>query len=481
MKKQILMATVSACLMALPSIASANDDDNGWYLRGNVGYGAITDTDFTGDLVGSTQGEGNVAGSFGIGYDFDNNWRLELDGFQLWNDMGFLGANTSSSDLRLTTGMLNAIYDFSDFGNWEPYIGAGIGIARARLSAQAHAAAAWGSVTRSAACPNADICVFDRADTGTAWQLLAGLGYNISDKLVWDTQYRYLNVGDLDFDGAGRNLTAPINAGVFGSASNIASVATGAGAHSLLTGLRYRFGGGSPRPEPVMYTCWDGSSVEDMSSCPAEPPKVEYTTCWDGSQVEVGTACPARPVVNCWDGSTADSQANCPARPVTVQCWDGSTVSDASQCPAQRLVQCWDGSTAASAAACPVQTYEQQLCANEYRQEIIYYEFNKPQSAETHEKIKRILDTGKYCDVQNIHVVGHTDSSGSAAYNLALSKRRAADVRRELIRQGIPSAKITSEGKGETQPFVDRGDGVKEPLNRRTEVLIRLGSTGVVN
>ena len=94
---------------------------------------------------------------------------------------------------------------------------------------------------------------------------------------------------------------------------------------------------------------------------------------------------------------------------------------------------------------------------------------NKGQSAETQEKIQRIIDTGEYCSVGNINVVGHTDSSGAASYNLGLSKRRASEVRGELVRQGVNSALITSEGMGETQLFIDTGDGVKEQLNRRVE------------
>jgi outer membrane protein OmpA-like peptidoglycan-associated protein len=59
---------------------------------------------------------------------------------------------------------------------------------------------------------------------------------------------------------------------------------------------------------------------------------------------------------------------------------------------------------------------------------------------------------------------------------LALSKRRATDALNELVRQGISRNVITAEGKGETEPFVQTGDGVKEQLNRRTEVLLTLGS-----
>ena len=460
MKLQLLTAVAATAIMALPSLASA--DDAGWYVRGNVGYGSSTDIDFTGDLTGDVEGEGNVAGSLGLGYDFGNNWRLELDGAQLWDDLGAISqASNTSANVRYTTGMLNAIYDFDDFGAWEPYVGAGVGIARTKLNAFAHGFPALNApnvnpiLVNNPVCDTFNACSFTRDDNGVAWQLLAGLGYEISDNLTWDTQYRYLNVGELDFTGLGQNVDA---LGALGTGQDIATVASGAGAHMLMTGLRYKFG--APAAPAPTYTCWDGSTVESLANCPAEPPKVVYTTCWDGSQVESGSACPARPVVQCWDGSTVDDAATCPTRP-TVTCWDGSIAYDQ--------------------ASCPVQSYEAQLCSQEYRPEIGYYAFNKPQSAETREKIQRILDTDQYCAVGSITVVGHTDTSGSAAYNQGLSERRAADVRRELIRQGVASEIITSEGKGETQLFIDTGDGVKEALNRRTEVLIRLNQTGVVN
>ena len=104
------------------------------------------------------------------------------------------------------------------------------------------------------------------------------------------------------------------------------------------------------------------------------------------------------------------------------------------------------------------------------------YEFDKGQSAETRNAINRVLDIGQFCNVQGIRVVGHTDTSGSAAYNLGLSKRRANDALEELVRQGVSRNLISSEGQGETNPFIDSGDGVREQLNRRTEVLLTLGN-----
>jgi opacity protein-like surface antigen/outer membrane protein OmpA-like peptidoglycan-associated protein len=444
MKLQLLTAVALTALMSVPSLAQA--DDEGWYVRGNIGYGLMNDADFTGDLLGDVEGEGNAAISLGAGYEFGNNWRLELDVAQIWNDLGAIGQIPSTSaDLRTTSAMLNAIYDFPGFGNWEPYLGAGIGVVNGNLSASAHDFANGIIPVNTPACSQ-PTCEFDDADGGIGWQVLAGLGYKITDNLTWDTQYRYQSFGDFGFDG----VTIPTS----GTAIALGSQLEGVDTHSLMTGLRYRFGASTPAPT---YTCWNGNTVEDLATCPIEP-KTVYVSCWDGSQVEEGNSCPAR-----------------------IECWDGSAVTDAASCPARPSVTCWDGSTAYDQASCPVKTYEYSLCENEYRQEIVYYEFDKPQSAETEAKIQRILDTGKFCSVGNIHVVGHTDSSGSAAYNLRLSKKRAADVRSTLVDQGVAQNLITSEGKGETELFIDTGDGVKEQLNRRTEILIRLNQVGVVN
>ena len=457
MKLQLLTAVAVTALMAVPSLATANDQ--GWYVRGNVGYGAMTDMDLTGDIIGDVEAEANVAGSLGVGYAFGNNWRIELDGTQLWNDLGAISqAANTSANMRMSTLMMNAIYDFQDFGVWTPYIGAGLGVAKSELSAQSHGFPSGNinlPLVNNPTCPNNALCSVNDTDGSLAWQLIAGMGYDITEKLVWDTQYRYMNAGTLHFGGFGNNF----NGAAAGPSLPLNTNIGGVGSHVLMTGLRYKFGAPA-KAAAMLVSCWNGSQVASLSSCPAEPARVVYTSCWDGSQVESGSACPARP---------------------QVQCWDGSTVSDAASCPTRTTITCWDGSLAYEQASCPVQTYTQSLCANEYRQEIIYYEFNKPQSAETREKIQRILDTAQHCAVGNINVVGHTDTSGSAAYNLGLSKRRASDVRKELVRQGVSSNNITSEGKGETQLFIDTGDNVKEALNRRTEVLIRLAETGVVN
>ena len=71
-----------------------------------------------------------------------------------------------------------------------------------------------------------------------------------------------------------------------------------------------------------------------------------------------------------------------------------------------------------------------------------------------------------------VTATGHTDTSGSPEYNMALSLRRANAVKTELVRQGVPATAITVVGKGETDLLVQTGDGVREPQNRRVVIVI---------
>ena len=69
-----------------------------------------------------------------------------------------------------------------------------------------------------------------------------------------------------------------------------------------------------------------------------------------------------------------------------------------------------------------------------------------------------------------ISLRGHTDTSGNAAYNQALSERREEAVRAELVRQGVPADAISGVAVGEADPAVPTGDGVPEEQNRRVEI-----------
>jgi len=71
-----------------------------------------------------------------------------------------------------------------------------------------------------------------------------------------------------------------------------------------------------------------------------------------------------------------------------------------------------------------------------------------------------------------IKLTGYTDTSGTSRYNLALSRARAETVRRTLIALGVPDADIGVAWEGEADPRVPTPNGVREPQNRRVEIVI---------
>jgi opacity protein-like surface antigen len=74
--------------------------------------------------------------------------------------------------------------------------------------------------------------------------------------------------------------------------------------------------------------------------------------------------------------------------------------------------------------------------------------------------------------VTRIETNGYTDTSGTPKYNQALSIRRAEAVAAELVKDGVPKAAISIQGFGETHLLVATGPGVREPQNRRVEIII---------
>jgi OOP family OmpA-OmpF porin len=69
-------------------------------------------------------------------------------------------------------------------------------------------------------------------------------------------------------------------------------------------------------------------------------------------------------------------------------------------------------------------------------------------------------------------LVGHTDSNGADEYNQALSERRAAAVKAELVKQGANASDISTSGKGEKEPVADNATAKGRAENRRVEAVV---------
>jgi outer membrane protein OmpA-like peptidoglycan-associated protein len=105
---------------------------------------------------------------------------------------------------------------------------------------------------------------------------------------------------------------------------------------------------------------------------------------------------------------------------------------------------------------------------------MVFFDWDRSNlSAQALATIKQAADAFKAKGSARITATGHTDTSGPEAYNMALSLRRANAVKDALVRNGVPAQAITVIGKGESQLLVPTGDNVREPQNRRVEIVIQ--------
>ncbi len=108
------------------------------------------------------------------------------------------------------------------------------------------------------------------------------------------------------------------------------------------------------------------------------------------------------------------------------------------------------------------------------RSYLVFFDFNSSDiTAEAGRVIQQASDNAKRGNVSRISATGHADRSGPDRYNMALSIRRANAVKAALVRAGIPENQIAVLGKGEAEPLVPTADGVREPQNRRVEIILQ--------
>src|SRR5471032_592059 len=105
---------------------------------------------------------------------------------------------------------------------------------------------------------------------------------------------------------------------------------------------------------------------------------------------------------------------------------------------------------------------------------MVFFDWDRSNlSAQALNTIKQAANAYKTKGSARLTATGHTDKSGPEGYNMALSLRRANAVKDALVREGVPATAITVVGRGETQPLVPTADGVREPQNRRVEIVLQ--------
>ncbi len=381
MKLQLFASVAMAGLVAA---GAASAEPNGWYGAIDAGYhimedGINAESDLTGNNWNFEVNDGWAAFAR-LGYRFNPNWRVELEGGYRSGDVGTVRAVSGDNgvcnitpgtgpcyspdgDITSTTLMANVIYDFG-FEYWgvRPFVGLGAGVNHVNTDI----------VGRHR---NNRLVGFAADDSSTkfAAQAIAGLAWSISDRANIDLTYRYLT-GDAEFASVS-SVPAYAQGNFQGDYDN---------SHTVTLGLRYAFGAEeAPPPPPPPY-------VAPPAPTPVAPPP------------------PPRPVA--------------PPAPTA-------------------------------------------------RQFVVYFDWDRSDlTAEARSVITAAANYAKTGSPTRVLVVGHADTSGSAAYNVGLSNRRARTTADALVAQGINGGVISLNGVGETQLAKATADGVREPLNRRSTI-----------
>ncbi len=177
-----------------------------------------------------------------------------------------------------------------------------------------------------------------------------------------------------------------------------------------------------------------------------------FGLCW-----HTGFWTPADAIEEC-DGGIAKPAAVAPAPAPEPAAPAAAPVVDSEPAPAP--------APAPAAAAAPAPTAEKVTYSAD-----AFFDFDKavlkPEGKAT---LQSLVATLKDTDIEVIVATGHTDWTGSDAYNLKLSMRRAKAVKAFLVSKGIPEARVFVEGKGESQPTADNRTKDGRAKNRRVDI-----------
>jgi outer membrane protein OmpA-like peptidoglycan-associated protein len=152
---------------------------------------------------------------------------------------------------------------------------------------------------------------------------------------------------------------------------------------------------------------------------------------------------------------------------VAYECWleemTEDDYEDAAKCGLNPAL--WVAVAAAPPAAAPAAAPKTYL---------VFFDFDRSDiTPEAAAIIRQAANDARTMQVRVVVVTGHADRSGPTDYNQRLSERRANAVRNALVREGVPNNVIQTSGRGENDNLVQTADGVREPRNRRVEIVFR--------
>ena len=250
-----------AALAAVFAATGASAQDTGWYGAVDLGQhwpeGMETATTNGSAYRWNFNQANDWAGFARLGYQFDANWRVEMEGGYRPGDLDSVRGNTANAVLGLCTPgvvrsagasacgaptgdmqsyslMANLIYDIAPDAVISPFIGGGVGINHVKLETLGQFSNVPGAI--NAANPAYQNLTISDADTTVSWQLLGGLAWQATDRLNVDMTYRYIGGAEHEFKSTGSHALQP---GIFvGEYQD----------QSVTVGLRYSFAAPPPPP-----------------------------------------------------------------------------------------------------------------------------------------------------------------------------------------------------------------------------------------
>jgi OOP family OmpA-OmpF porin len=346
------LAAGALSLLAVTTPVETQAAEDGIYLEGRAGISLPRDSEL--DSATTNQDidlDRGFVGNLAVGHGYGKGFRSEFELGYRENDVDSISSGGGTTgDVSAWSFMGNAVYDFNLSGPLQPYIGAGLGVARLDASGASQAAG---------------VNIND-TDTAFAWQAMVGVAYALNENMKLTLGYRYFAVPDASFSSsAGTSFD-----------SDYAS-------HDVLFGFRYSFRApkkaAEPKPQPVA----DAPLVYE----PPPPPP------------------PALPPVA--------------------------------------------------------------------RNFLVFFDFNQSTITQVAQNIiGSAAEASQSLSSVKLRLTGHADRAGPTRYNQRLSIRRANVVKAALVRLGVASKDIAILGKGESEPLVQTADGIREPQNRRVQIIL---------
>jgi opacity protein-like surface antigen len=238
----------------------------GWYLRGDIGMtnqevdrlsfvsvngqavpANLNDANFRTDFV---EFDSSVFGGIGLGYQFNPWLRVDVTG-EYRGGASFHGFERSvalPTDIDKYTaiksewvGLVNAYFDLGTWYGLTPFVGAGVGFTRTKISSFVDTFVGAGGGIGGALAEN-------NTETELAWALHAGVAYDVTPNFKVEVAYRYLNLGD--------GQTGVLTSFDSGTTGRVAVKFKDLDSHDFKVGLRWMLGGpvlaAAAPPAPVM-------------------------------------------------------------------------------------------------------------------------------------------------------------------------------------------------------------------------------------